>query len=112
MAWSAMTLSFRTEQADALAFQIHSDESVGLCREESLFALSVRHPSPSCENSRPRETIPHAKNYKILRAANFSLSGKPRLSTNHPPRLRKATRPRHLQTIHRNSLRLHDRLHH
>src|SRR5438552_11936763 len=32
--------SFRTEQTDAFAFPIHSDESVGLWREKSLFDLS------------------------------------------------------------------------
>lgn len=36
-------LSFRTEQADVFAFPIHSDESVSLWREKSLFDLNLAH---------------------------------------------------------------------
>src|SRR6266478_5443775 len=43
-------LSFRTERTDAFAFPIHSDESVGSCREKSLFDRSI---APAAY-SRPR----------------------------------------------------------
>src|SRR6266404_9128920 len=62
-------------------------------------AASVLRVSPS------HETIPHAKNHKILSSRDFYVVRDVRFRANSSLRLRKTTRPRHLQTIHRNPVR-------